>query len=163
MLEMSSNELYDYFQANAICESLHRADVEVLHMFLKEKRLNKGDIISDLGDVGDSLYFILKGKVTFTINDGKHDLEVGCQGPGNLIGEMSFFDRQPRMLKMSAKSKEVCLLELSHAMYDRLKVEHPYVAVNLVENAVVSLDHLIRSMSNNVSHLKHYMTGFGRH
>jgi len=163
MLEMSADELFEYFKANAICESLHRADVEVLRQFLKELHLKKGDVISDLGDVGDSLFFILKGKVTFTVNDGKSDLEIGCQGPGNLIGEMSFFDRKPRMLKMSAKSKEVCLLELNRAMYDRLKVEHSYIAVNLVENAVVSLDHLIRSMSHNVSHLKHYMTGFGRH
>ncbi len=67
------------------------------------------------------------------------------------------------MLKMFAMSKEVILLEIKRPMYDRLKVEHPYIAVNLVENAVVSLDHLIRALSNDLSHFEHYMVGFGRH
>lgn len=48
-------------------------------------------------------------------------------------------------------------------MYDRLKVEEPYIAVNLLENAVVSLDHLVRSVSQDLSHIEHYMRGTGRH
>ncbi|RUM93118.1 MAG: cyclic nucleotide-binding domain-containing protein [Thiomicrospira sp.] len=163
MLNMTAAELFDYFQENAICESLTRSDVEVMSEFLQEKQLKKGDVIFDMGDVGDSMFFIVKGKVAFTTTDGQDEAEVGVQGPGNLIGEMSFFDRKPRMLKMSAKSKEVTLLEIKRPMYDRLKVEHPYIAVNLVENAVVSLDHLVRALSQDVSHFEHYMVGFGRH
>ncbi|KUJ75194.1 cyclic nucleotide-binding protein [Thiomicrospira sp. XS5] len=163
MQEMTPSDLFDYFQNNAICESLTRADVEVMSQFLQEKNLKKGDVIFDMGDVGDSMFFIVKGKVGFSVNDGQDEAEVGFQGPGNLIGEMSFFDRKPRMLKMFAMSKNVCLLEIKRPMYDRLKVEHPYIAVNLVENAVVSLDHLIRALSNDLSHFEHYMVGFGRH
>lgn len=163
MLKMTPAELFDYFQANAICESLTRPDVEVMSHFLQEKKLKRNDVISDMGVVGDSMFFIVNGKVGFSVNDGQDEAEVAVQGPGNLIGEMSFFDRKPRMLKMYAYSKEVELLEIKRPMYDRLKVEHPYIAVNLVENAVVSLDHLIRALSNDLSHFEHYMVGFGRH
>lgn len=163
MLEMTPSELFDYFQQNKICESLKRDDVEVMAQFLQEKTLKQGEIISDMGEVGDSMFFIVDGKVTFTTSDGQDEAEVGRQGPGNLIGEMSFFDNVPRMMRMSASSKKVKLLQLTRAMYQRLKVEHPYIAVNIVENAVVSLDHLIRALSSDVSQLEHYMKGFGRH
>lgn len=163
MLKMTPQELHEYFHKNAVCESLMLTDVETMTHFLQEKDFKRGEVISDLGDVGDSMYFIVEGKVAFSTYDGQDEAEVGKQGPGNLIGEMSFFDRKPRMLKMSASSKEVKLLEITRPMYDRLKVEYPYIAVNLVENAVVSLDHLIRALSNDLSHFEHYMVGFGRH
>ena len=163
MLEMTPAELFDYFQQNKICESLKRDDVEVMAQFLQEKNLKQGEVISDMGDVGDSMYFIVDGKVSFTTTDGQDEADVGRQGPGNLIGEMSFFDKVPRMMRMSAYSKKVKLLQLTQPMYQRLKVEHPYIAVNIIENAVVSLDHLIRALSSDISQFEHYMKGFGRH
>lgn len=163
MLEMTPSELFDYFHKNKICESLKRDDVAVLAQFLTEKTLKQNEVLSEMGVVGDAMYFIVEGKIFFTASDGQDEADVGVQGPGNLIGEMSFFDGVPRLLRMTAKSKQVKLLELTRPMYQRLKVEHPYIAVNLVENAVVSLDHLIRALSTDVSQLEHYMKGYGRH
>lgn len=162
MKEMSASQLFDYFQHNKICESLTRAEVETMTKYLQEKTFEKGHILSDMGDVGNAMYFIISGKVAFSTYDGQCDAEVARQTPGNLIGEMSFFDRKPRLLKMTAASTQVKLLEITRAMYDRLKVEHPYIAVNLVENAVVSLDHLIRDLSTDLSHIENYMSGIGK-
>ena len=163
MQEMTTQQLFEYFQKNSICESLTQQDVAVMAHFLQEKTFSAGDIINDLGEVGNAMYFIVEGRVCFSATDGQDEAEVGLQGPGNLIGEMSFFDRKPRMLRMKAASKKVVLLEITRPLYDRLKVEHPFIAVNLVENAVVSLDHLIRALSNDLSQFEHYMHGYGRH
>lgn len=163
MQNMTANELFDYFQKHQICESLTRQEVETMTHFFQEKQYKRGDVISDMGEIGNSMYFIVDGKVGFSTTDGQDEADIGKQEPGNLIGEMSFFDQVPRMLKMFASSKDVFLLEITRSMYDRLKVEHPYIAVNLVENAVVSLDHLIRHISEDLSQLEHYMQGFGRH
>lgn len=160
--EMTSAELFTYFQDNMICESLTRLEVQTMTHYLQEKTMSRDAIISDMGEVGNSMYFIMAGKVAFSTSDGQGEADIGRQGKGNLIGEMSFFDRKPRMLKMIAASKEVKLLEITRAMYDRLKVEHPYIAVSLAENAIVSLDHLIRNMSSELSHLENYMTGVGK-
>lgn len=162
LTEMTSTDLFNYFQENKICESLTRQEVETMTHYLQEKTFKKGEVISDMGEVGDSMYFIIEGKVAFATSDGQGEADVGRQTKGNLIGEMSFFDRKPRMLRMTAGAKEVKLVEITRSMYDRLKVEHPFVAVNLAENAIVSLDHLIRYMSNEISHLENYMTGIGR-
>lgn len=163
MIEMTANELFDYFQQNSICESLTRAEVEILTSYLQEKTYERNEVISDLGEVGDSMMFIIKGRVAFSSFDGQDEVNVGSQGVGNLIGEMSFFDRKPRNLRMLCSSKKVKVLSLTRAMYDRLKVEQPFIAVNILENAVVSLDHLVRAMSENMAQIEHYMHGYGRH
>lgn len=163
MIDMTATELFEYFQENLICESLTRTEVETLTSYLQERHFERDETISDAGDVGDSLMFIVKGKVGFSSFDGQDEVNVGTQGVGNLIGEMSFFDRKPRNLRMYCSSKKATLLALTRPMYDRLKVEQPYIAVNILENAVVSLDHLVRAMSESMAQIEHYMHGFGRH
>lgn len=163
MIDMTADDLFDYFQKNLICESLTHAEVEVLTDYLQARSFERDDIISDMGDVGECMMFIIKGKVGFSSYDGQDEVNVGTQGVGTLIGEMSFFDRKPRNLKMYAYSKKVKVLSLTRPMYDRLKVEHPFIAVNILENAVVSLDQLVRAMSEAMAHIEHYVHGYGRH
>lgn len=163
MISMSANELFDYFQQNLICESLRLSEVELLTGYLQDKSFERNDVISDMGDVGDCMMFVIKGKVGFDSFDGQDNVNVGLQGVGNLVGEMSFFDRKPRNLKMYAASKKVKVLALTRSMYDRLKIEQPFIAVNILENAVVSLDHLVRSMSESMAQIEHYVHGYGRH
>ncbi|CAN8140572.1 Cyclic nucleotide-binding domain-containing protein [uncultured Thiomicrorhabdus sp.] len=162
MLSISAKELFKFFHENLICESLTLDEVERLMAYLQEKDYSKGEIIYDIGEVGDSLGFVLSGRVQFTGPDAD-DVPVGSQDKGSLIGEMSFFDRKPRDLRMKACSKNgVKILMLTRPMYDRLKVEEPYIAVNILENTIVSLDNLVRHMGEDITALGHYMHGFGR-
>jgi CRP-like cAMP-binding protein len=160
---MTANELFDYFQQNLICESLRLSEVDTLTGYLQDKSYERDEVISDMGEVGESMMFVVKGKVGFDSFDGQDNVNVGLQGVGNLVGEMSFFDRKPRNLRMYAASKKVKVLILTRSMYDRLKIEQPFIAVNILENAVVSLDHLVRSMSESMAQIEHYVHGFGRH
>ena len=159
---ISAKNLFKYFQDNSICESLTKQDVAKLTEYLQEKDYKDSEVISDAGEVGDALGFIMEGKVQFISGIGSDEAEVGKQKEGSLIGEMSFFDRKPRNLRMTATKKGVKLLILTRAMYDRLKVEEPYIAVNILENAIVSLDNLIRHMGDDINALEHYVHGFGK-
>jgi hypothetical protein len=42
-------------------------------------------------------------------------------------------------------------------MYKRLRVEHPYIAVNMLEHALISLDHLFRRISSEYSQVTEYI------
>jgi hypothetical protein len=77
------------------------------------------------------------------------------------MGEMSFFDRQARSARTRSMSANTRLLKLNRAMYKRLRVEHPYIAVNLLENAIISLDHLFRRLTMDVASFNQYMYGNG--
>ena len=74
------------------------------------------------------------------------------------MGEMSFFDREPRSARIRAMA-DTQLLKLSRKMYTRLRVEHPYIAVNLLEHAIISLDHLFRRVGMDIASFNQYMYG----
>jgi signal-transduction protein with cAMP-binding, CBS, and nucleotidyltransferase domain len=162
MLSITSEELFKFFQKHAICESLTKPDIERLMNYLQEKEYADGEIIFDAGVVGDALGIIKKGKVEFSMPEDS-DNAIGKQATGSLVGEMSFFDKKPRGLVMKACKKGTSMWILTRPMYDRLKVQEPYIAVNILENAIVSLDHLVRDMSDDISALGNYVHGYGKH
>jgi adenylate cyclase len=59
----------------------------------RRMRFERGDTIFEAGAPGGSAFLIISGKVT-VVADG--DVELAELGPGDLLGEMSFLDRQAR-------------------------------------------------------------------
>ncbi len=94
--------------------------------------------------------------------DDKAESQVGHIKSEKLMGEMSFFDRNPRSVQAKTLINGTRLLKLSRAMYKRLRVEHSYIAVNLLEHAIISLNHLFRQVSQDVSTFNSYLYAPGR-
>ena len=105
---------------------------------------------------------MVKGEAGLFYDDGTREREVGRMLEGELMGEMSFFDQEPRLLRMRALSHDTQLLKLTRPLYRRLRIEHPFIAVNLLEHAIVSLDHLVRRVSKEGASMESYMFGPGR-
>jgi len=149
------NQLY-------LCESMTISEVQTLLEYLELVTFKKGEIITDIGEVGDALYFVVKGEMSLLYEERGNEMEVGRMSEGELMGEMSFFDRKPRLLRIRAMSANTQLLKLSRAMYKRIRVEHSYIAVNILEHAIISLDHLVRRVSSDEMSLSRYMYGTGK-
>jgi CRP-like cAMP-binding protein len=88
-------------------------------------------------------------------------MEIGKIQPGEMLGEMSFFDRKPREIRLRA-GEDTRLLRISRRMYDRLRLERPLLAVLLLEVAIISLDHLYRRTSSDMAQLNRYIHRTGR-
>jgi len=162
---MSDNnkvELAQLLNQQYLCESLTIKEVQILLDFTDLIEAKNQEVVAEIGEVGDGLYFVTKGEVGLFCDDHNKEVEVARVIAGELMGEMSFFDRQPRSVRIRSLSDETQLLKLSRAMYKRLRVEHPYIAVNVVEHAIVSLDHLFRQVSKDVSTFTNYFYGTGR-
>ncbi len=155
-------DLKSFMNQQYLCESLTMAEVEKLLEYTELVSYAKNDVIAAAGSVGDALYFVVKGEAALLFDDNGREMAVGSMQEGELMGEMSFFDRQPRMLQMRATSTGTNLLRLSRPMYDRLRIEHPYIAVNLLEHAIISLDHLVRRLSTKEVDLSRYIYGPGK-
>ncbi len=155
-------DLAHFLNQQYLCESLTIKEVRKLLNYMQLIEVKNGDIIADIGEVSEALYFVVQGEAAlFYENNGK-ETEVGRMQVGELMGEMSFFDRQPRSVRMRAVSEEAQLLKLPRPMYQRLRVEHPYIAVNLLEHAIISLDHLLRRVSKDVATFSNYLYGPGK-
>lgn len=145
-----------------LCESLTVSEVQTLLDYLTLLDVDKGDILSDIGDIGDALYFVIQGEIALTFDDHGQENEIVRAGPGEMLGEMSFFDKQPRSVRLVAKAQGTQVLKLSRIKYKRLKVEHPYIALNIVEHAIISLDRLFRRVSTSYAQFSHYLYGTGK-
>lgn len=161
---MTTSEQVDiakFLNQQYLCESLTMTEVNTLLEYTELVHYQRGDIIADIGDVGEALYFVILGETALVHDQNGQEVEVGRMKEGELMGEMSFFDKQPRMVRMKAL-KDAQLLKLTRRLYERLRVEHPYIAVNLLEHAIISLDHLIRRLSMDVATFNNYFYGSGR-
>jgi len=155
-------DLAQFLNQQYLCESMTISEVQTLLEYLELVTFKKGEIITDIGEVGDALYFVVKGEMSLLYEERGNEMEVGRMSEGELMGEMSFFDRKPRLLRIRAMSANTQLLKLSRAMYKRIRVEHSYIAVNILEHAIISLDHLVRRVSSDEMRLARYMYGTGK-
>ncbi len=158
----SKENIQQFLRDHPLCKALKKDEIATFLEFTEEVEFGKDQIIADIGEVGDALYLVLEGEVVLTAHEGVEDFEVGRMEAGELAGEMSFFDRQPRSVRLRAARDHTRLLRLTREKYKRLRVEHPYIVVNLLEFAIVSLDHLVRHQSSDVASLMRYLYGKGK-
>jgi len=69
------------------------------------KKLDKGQLLFREGDPSDSMYVVKKGKIAITKTKGDSEVELASMGPGQMFGEMAFFDRKPRSANAKAVSE----------------------------------------------------------
>jgi CRP-like cAMP-binding protein len=155
-------DLTQFLNQQYLCESLTVNEIQKLIEYTRLVKYQKNQVIADMGEVGDALYFGVTGETVLTHEESGQEAEVGRFKAGEMMGEMSFFDRTPRLLRIRAMGDDTQLLKLSRPMYERLKLEHPYIAVILLENVIVSLDHLFRRVSRDEINLARYMFGKGK-
>ena len=162
---MTSEQLnmVDFLNQQKLSEALTVKEVQIFLDYTTIVTFNRGEIIANIGEVGDALYFVIEGSTSLFHEDNGEETEVGKGGPGELMGEMSFFDKEPRSVRIKAMENNTKLLKLSKIMYSRLRIEHPFIAVNLLEHAIVSLDHFFRRISSDVATYSHYLYGKGKH
>ena len=153
--------LTEFLNQQYLCEGLTMREIQTLLEFTEQVDIKQGGIIADIGEVGEALYFVIHGEAALVYASGMETVEIGHAREGELIGSMSFFDREPRSVRIIAK-KDTSLLRLNRTMYLRLRVEHPFIAVNLLEDAIVSLNNLFKRVSQDVATFAHYIYGAKR-
>lgn len=129
------------------CAALTQDEVSQFVRYVSVIELEEREILADLGEIGESFYLVIGGAVKLYQADGSKEFEVGQISPGGLVGEMSFFDKQPRTVRLRSGSNDTQLLEINRQMYNRLKIEEPYISANLLEFVILSLDLLVRKLS----------------
>ncbi len=120
-----------------------------------------GEVIAEIGEVGEALFFVLEGECRLVAQLPESEMDVGKIQPGEMLGEMSFFDRKPRDVRLRAGT-DTRLLRIRRRMYERLRLERPILAVLLLEVAIISLDHLYRRTSTDMAELNRYIHRTGR-
>jgi CRP-like cAMP-binding protein len=104
----------------------------VLEDSMAASTLNRGDVLFNEGDAGNQLYVVIDGKIKLgrTSADGRENL-LAILGPGQMFGELSFFDPGPRSATATAVT-DVELKSLGHDALIPVLSTHPDVALALL-------------------------------
>ena len=93
------------------------------------RTLVRGDVLFNEGDDGNQLYVVVEGKIKLGRSsvDGRENL-LALLGPGQMFGELSFFDPGPRSATATAVT-DVELGVLGHDVLGPLVEDHTGVAL----------------------------------
>jgi phosphoserine phosphatase RsbU/P len=109
------------------------AEVEILADALQQRRYSAGTLLFAEGDIGDRLYIILEGAIAIVKALGSSDERViGLREPGELIGEMSFFNDDGLRTASARAHTDVRTLELTRGEFMALLQRHPTMAVGMI-------------------------------
>ena len=94
--------------------------------------LKRGEVLFNEGDDGSQLYVVTDGKIKLgrTSPDGRENL-LAILGPGQMFGELSFFDPGPRSATATAVT-DVTIQSLSHEALTPVLSSHAEVAMALL-------------------------------
>lgn len=135
------------------CEALTRDEIEIFVAFTRYREVEAEAILCEVGTISDEFFLIISGEIVLYRDEMGKEIEIGRLGAGTFTGHMSFFDREPRTIRLRGSANGATLLGITRPMYKRLCIEHPFVGANLLESIVLSIDSLLRSTSREVSTL----------
>ena len=112
--------------------ALNDEEAASLRASMTQVKVSKGHTLFKEGDVGDRLYVVLEGKLKLgtTSIDGRENL-LSILGPGEMFGELSLFDPEPRTATATAVT-DAKLLALAHDQVIGLVTRHPQASLELL-------------------------------
>lgn len=101
----------------------------------ESRRYRKGTLLIQEGDVGDTLFIILSGRLrAFSSDDNDREITYGVYGAGEYLGEMSL-DGGPRSASVITLEASTCAV-VSRRTLERFIAERPEFAFELLAKLI---------------------------
>ncbi len=135
---------------NPLFENLAWADVVSLLERCAIRQFGKGEVVFTEGEKSRDAYLVLKGGLG--VRKGVLDKEddrvplmpvIAENGPGDLVGEFSFFDARPRSCEVFA-IRDTEVLTLTPESFQRFSDEYPEASQRFMKNIVILLIERVR-------------------
>ena len=101
-------------------------------------RYAPGDLIIKEGDFGISIYEIISGKVKIFVNSDENEIKVATQGPGDIIGGMSFLSGDTAPRTASARAIEKCVIEAWHPLIIKNEYKKMPAIIKLIAGQAIN-------------------------
>ncbi|TMD11642.1 MAG: cyclic nucleotide-binding domain-containing protein [Chloroflexi bacterium] len=105
----------------------------------------KGETVFRRGDVGAELYVIVDGEIRIHLDHAGHAVTLARHGAGNVVGEMSVFDEEPRSAGAQAMA-DTTIRVLRRDRLQAIVIEHPEVLLEFIKN----LSQRLRAMDQKI-------------
>jgi len=117
--------------AAAFLAHLHEDEVAEVLAFTQSRRYRAGEMVVRQGDQDTSLFIVAAGQFEVLVNGPHGSQKAGTLNPGEIFGELSFFDGEARSADIRSVGDGEAMV-LTAVGFDRLRVARPRLALMLV-------------------------------
>jgi CRP-like cAMP-binding protein len=110
---------------------LHEADLAVVLQYTQARMYAPGEFAVRVGELDRSFFIISHGSFEVLVPSDEGSQRVRVLEPGDLFGEVGFFDGLPRSADVVALEEAEALV-LTQAAFQRLRLTHPRLALRFV-------------------------------
>jgi glutaminase len=126
-------------------------EVQILTSLLTSRTWKASEVIINIGDQADALYFLASGLVSVVLPVAAGQRKrLATFSAGMAFGEMAVIDHAPRSAMIVADT-EVSCDELSVADFEALGTTHPRIKIKLLENIALGLSRKLRKANRQLS------------
>ncbi len=125
-------------------EEMSDIDFAIMHQFVEDVPVAKGDTVVSAGDEMNFAFFVIKG--TFGINlgsDGSEDLELRSVGTGKWIGQMFFLEPDKSAVTVTAMEDGI-VGRISEEAFNKMLSSYPATADMLLRTLSLELSNRMR-------------------
>jgi CRP/FNR family cyclic AMP-dependent transcriptional regulator len=127
-------DIADQLEGSRLFRGVARADREALIARMSRQSYPKGAVLFEKGDVGDSLYIILSGRVRIYTRDAQNN-EITIRYLSEMFGEFAVLDQKPRSASASA-ADDLEVLVLQRSDFNAFLRERPLVGLSMMRSLV---------------------------
>src|SRR5262245_25952147 len=110
---------------------LHEADLAVVLQYTQARLYAPGEFAVHQGEVDRSFFIVSRGSLEVLVPSDDGPQRVRVLEPGDLFGEVGFFDGLPRSADVVALEESEALV-LTQAAFQRLRLMNPRLALRFV-------------------------------
>ena len=118
-------------------------ECDVVLSVLKARKGAPGDVLFRQGEPGDSLVLVLDGQLSVRVQGDAGESEVARLGPGEVVGELSFLDAEPRSATVSTPAGAT-VLHFTRAGLHAVARAAPRAAASILRNVLSDLSRRLR-------------------
>ncbi len=131
-------------RAARVVAGLEKSAVDAIAGELTPIALPGGAVLFDVGEPGDMLYFVYRGRLgVFERDEFGHTRMINEVGAGETVGELSLIVGRTRSATVAAL-RDTELGMLTREAFERLAREHPDAMIRLLRFIVTRLDRVVR-------------------
>ncbi|MDR2028941.1 MAG: GGDEF domain-containing protein [Treponema sp.] len=107
-------------------------EFNALIAFMERRRVRKGNVLFNEGDVGEEMFVLLSGQLSAYVcqSDGTQRWMFNIP-PGDFLGEMSIIANEPRSMTIIA-SEDSDVMVLQGIDFYRIVFEHPVIGIKML-------------------------------
>ncbi|MDD5686390.1 MAG: cyclic nucleotide-binding domain-containing protein [Elusimicrobia bacterium] len=126
------DDILDFLKNHIYFSFLTEIEQKEFANILSIENFKKDDIIFKQGELGDRLYLIKEGLVRIYITETDTEETIALMKQGDIFGELSLYDTQPRSAYASALDSTV-LLAITKEKFDELKKKNSEMASKIFQ------------------------------